>query len=613
MCGIISGNNKGIEDSEIMKSLDQIYHRGPDEKHYEKLKEVFLGHTRLSIVDINGGQQPLFNENKTIVAVVNGEFYEYKKIREDLIKKGHKFHTLSDSEILIHLYEEYGVECLKKLHGEFAFVLYDVNKQQWFCARDRIGIRPLQYYYKDGMFLIASEAKALLSFKNIQTQFDKESFWFSQHLQYLPLDKTLFKNIEMIKPAHFLIFKQGNIPQQFEYWSLKSIEQKDVSFAEAQEHSKYLIEKAVERRIPNEVKWATHLSGGIDSSIVTALSSKYTQEKTTAFTIQFTDDSFYDESVFAQETANYLDIDLVKIPVSFSDIIQNIPQAIYHAEGLSINGHLGAKYILNREVHNAGFKVALSGEGSDEIFMGYSHLKQDYLTASALKNIEKQYLTGFQLPDGNTLDLSYIEKSLGFVPTWIQAKSSMAYKFQKLWNKNFTFDINPYEMISKHLEGYPSKLKASSASWMQYCLGGYILKVLDDAQAMAHHIEGRLPFLDTELMEYMYSVPDSIYFHNDIEKGLLREGFKNELPQSIINKTKQSFMSPPINRFLKNRQFIDLIDQYILSNNKLHDLEIFDKNALLELLNGKDTDKNNNLEPIIMTLLSTGILMEKFL
>ena len=244
--------------------------------------------------------------------------------------------------------------------------------------------------------------------------------------------------------------------------------------------------------------------------------------------------------------------------------------------------------------------------------MGYSHLKQDYLTENSLKSMEKQYLSGFQLPDGNTLDLSDIEKSLGFVPTWIQAKSSMAYKFKKLWHKDFNYGLNPYACIAKDLNGYQSKLKASSGSWMQYCLGGYILKVLDDAQAMAHHIEGRLPFLDTELVEFMYSVPDEVYFHNDIEKGLLREGFKNKLPNSIINKTKQSFMSPPINRFLDNKEFNLLLEQYIFANNKLINQNIFDINEVYKLLKNQE-NKQNNLEPILMTILCSGIIIEKFL
>lgn len=615
MCGIICGESNNLNINEIKNSLKSILHRGPDEQSFIQFKNnAFMGHTRLSIVDLNGGQQPLVNEDNSIIAVVNGEFYDYEKIRHDLNQKGHIFKTQSDSEILIHLYEEYGTECLQYLHGEFAFVLYDKNKQRWFCARDRIGIRPLQYYFSTNSFFIASEAKSLFQFKEIKPDFDKESFWFAQHLQYLPLDKTLFKNIDMIKPGHFLIKEQNKEPQQFSYWSFKNIqENKNITFNEAKEKAVDLIKKAIAKRIPKEVKWTTHLSGGIDSSIVTALSHDLNEQEKTAFTIQFTDDGFYDESIVAQETANYLGIKLVKIPVSFEEIINKVSQAVYHAEGLSINGHLGAKYILNQIIKENGFKVALSGEGSDEIFMGYSHLKQDYLSSQSLKNLEKQYLTGFQLPDSNTMDLSIIEKELGFVPTWIAAKSSMAFKFKNLWHKDFSFTTNPYEKILPDLKGYQSKLKTSSASWTQYCLNGYILKVLDDAQSMAHSIEGRLPFLDTELMEYMYSVPDAVYFYNDIEKGLLREGFKNKLPKTVIEKTKQSFMSPPMNRFLNTKGFNQLIEEFIIENNKLHDLNIYSKEALINLLKEAKTVEHNNYEPIIMTLLCTGILIGKYL
>lgn len=615
MCGIICGESNSLNINEIKHSLQAILHRGPDEQSFVQFKEnAFMGHTRLSIVDLSGGQQPLINEDSSIIAVVNGEFYDYEELHNKLTQKGHVFKTQSDSEILIHLYEEYGTECLQYLHGEFAFVLYDKNKQRWFCARDRIGIRPLQYYFSQNSFFIASEAKALFQFKEIKSEFDKESFWFSQHLQYVPLDKTLFKNIDMIKPGHFLLKEQDKEPQQYLYWSFKGIqENQNVTFNEAKEKAVELIHKAVAKRIPKEVKWTTHLSGGIDSSIVTALSHELNEQEKTAFTIQFTDDGFYDESVVAQETADYLGVKLFKIPVSFEEIISKIPQAVYHAEGLSINGHLGAKYILNQIIKENGFKVALSGEGSDEIFMGYSHLKQDYLSSQSLKSLEKQYLTGFQLPDSNTMDLSIIEKELGFIPTWIAAKSSMAFKFRNLWHKDFSFTSNPYEKILSDLTGYQSKLKTSSASWTQYCLNGYILKVLDDAQSMAHSIEGRLPFLDTELIEYMYSVPDSIYFFNDIEKGLLREGFKNKLPQTVINKTKQSFMSPPMNRFLNTKGFNQLIEEFILENTKLHDLNIYSKQALINLFNEAKTVEHNNYEPIIMTLLCTGILIGKYL
>lgn len=607
MCGIIAGNIN-VNNKEIITSLDLMSHRGPDNKNYIKLDNIFLAHARLSIVDIVGGQQPLVNEDNSIFAIVNGEFYDYEEIRKDLINKGHILKTKSDSEILIHLYEEYGVNCLKYLHGEFAFILYDKRYNRWFCGRDRMGIRPLQYYFKDNVFIIGSEVKSILAFNKVKTEFDRESYWFSQHLQYLPLDKTLFKNINMIKPGHYLIIEGDSYPLQYEYWSLKSIKEIDnINFNEAKEKVIYLLEKSVKKRIPKEVKWATHLSGGIDSSIITSLAANY-NNNVSSFTISFIDDDFYNEYEYAEETAKHLGVNLISIPLSFQDMIEAIPMSVYHAEGLSINGHIGAKYILNQEIRKNGFKVALSGEGSDEIFMGYSHLKQDYLTYNALNNMEKSYLKGFQLPDDNMLDLSILQEKNGFIPTWIKAKSSMAYKFRNLWHDNFKYD-DIYEKIIPDLKNYSSNLKSSSGIWSQYCLSGYILKVLDDAQSMAHSIEGRLPFLDTELIEFMYSVPDNIYFYNDIEKGLLREGFKNKLPERIIKKTKQSFMSPPINRFLSNKQFQLLMEEYIYENKNFKNMELFDFSKLRLMLNN---NKENSVEPILMTILCTGILLKKF-
>lgn len=612
MCGILCGYQKGVLDSEISKGLEALRHRGPDANKIEKIDNVFLSHARLSIVDLSGGTQPLWNENKTIVSAVNGEFYDYSAIKKILISKGHTFSTQSDSELLIHLYEEYGEKCLEHLNGEFAFVLYDRANQTWFCARDRMGSKPLQYYTKNSMFLVASEVKALLKFKNVKTQFDNESYWFSQHAQYLPLHKTLFKDIFSVKPGHFFTFKEGDtgVVQKC-YWSLKSIPQNNSSFEEAIDATKYLLDQAIKRRLPSEVKWATHLSGGVDSSLVTALAAKHSPD-VTAFTVKFLDDPFYDESQLAGLTAKYLNVNHVLVPVDFTEMIKALPKAVVHAEGLSINGHLGAKYLLNQEIANRGFKVALSGEGSDEIFMGYSHLKQDYLTVNSLKSMEKQYLTGFQLPDANYLDVSSASVN-GFVPTWLKAKASMAFKFKQLWHKNFNSDINPYGEMLQDLSGYSSPLKAASGSWFNYCLAGYILKVLDDAQSMAHSVEGRLPFLDKDLMEYVFGLEDSIYFHKGVEKGILREGFKDILPKEIIEKTKQSFMSPPVNRFLSNKEFQNLLSEYVFENEKLKDQELFDIEKTQLLLSDSSSKENNALEPIVMTTLCTGIIIKDVL
>lgn len=619
MCGIICGNNFIDNQQFIDNALNAIAHRGPDAKNVSSIDSCFLAHVRLAIVDIENGHQPIYNENKTICACVNGEFYDYQKIQTLLINKGHRLLTNCDSEILVHLYEEYGTRCLDFLHGEFAFVLYDSNKKQWFCARDRFGVRPLQFYFnsKNNQFLCASEAKAILEFKNIQTSFNKNAFWFAQHLQYLPPEQTLFNNIHMIKPAHYMIFSNNEpnaTPKQFEYWNLNNVQTKQFSLEEAKENIQYLLKQSVARRLPTQVKMATHLSGGVDSGIVNSLAKKQFNDFN-AYCIQFTDDNFYNEHDCALLTAQFLDINLISIPVSFEQIVSNIPAAIYHSEGLSINGHLGAKYILNEEMKKHGVKVAISGEGADEIFMGYSHLKQDFLSKKSLLNAEKQYLTGFQLPDEHSLDTSAIVRQIGFTPTWIQAKASMAYKFASLWHEDFCLKTNPYETIAFDLKNNfnsQSKLKLSANSWSKFSLSGYILKVLDDAQAMAHSIEGRLPFLDTDLVQFMAQIPDELYFYQNIEKGLLRSSFDNFIPKEILHKMKQSFMSPPINRFIQNDAFKNQIMEFVIENQTLKELALFDHQKLEKLFFDKSTSQTNSFEPILMTILSTGIFVNKF-
>lgn len=613
MCGIVCGQTPDpVSRAQLSAALDSLAHRGPDGASTVHFENVFLGHTRLAIVGLSNGIQPLSNETDTVWACVNGEFYDFEPLREQLRAKGHQFKTQSDSEVLLHLYEEHGVECLRYLHGEFAFVLYDKLRKRWFCARDRVGVRPLQFYRDGGQFLIASEAKALFAL-GVPARLSHVNVWHSQHMQYLPQAGTLFEDIHMIRPGHFILVDERGLTDHC-YWNINTVAESPMTFEDAQERAVALLGTAVARRTPREVAWACHLSGGIDSSIVSALSQAHTGAGH-CFTVKFTDDGFYDESEFARETAQFIGAKLHEVPVSFGDILSSMPDALYHAEGLSINGHLGGKYLLNKAMRDAGFKVALTGEGADEIFMGYSHLKQDYLTVKGLTQMEKQYLTGFQLPSGNTLDLDPVRQRLGFVPTWLAAKSSMAYKLQALWQENFKFDRNPYlHMLDESgiCESDVSPLKKSSSLWMQYCLSGYILKVLDDAQAMAHGIEGRLPFLDTELLEFMWSVPDELYFKDGVEKGLLRKGFSKQLPSTVINRTKQSFMSPPMHWALKQPKYKSMVQQYLLDNSHFNQQAIFSTQAIEKFLLDCETQSAPSNEPILMTLLSLSILCEKF-
>lgn len=605
MCGFISGiNNNGWNTRQVEAGLSLISHRGPDGHNTFIYKSIMLAHTRLSIVGVNNGVQPI--EAHGIYIVVNGEFYDYEIIRKNLEKKGFSFKTRSDSEILIYLYLTYGVDCLQYLEGEFAFTLYDSNKNLWFCARDRFGVRPIHYTQTPHGFMFASEVKALSPF--IPLQLDKDSLWFSQHFQYLAQGKTFFKNVSIIKPAHYIIIKNG-VLNEVCYWTQNQEETTD-SLEVAQEKIEQLISNAVERRIPKEVKACTHLSGGIDSSTVTQLASTHNIKD--AYTISFTDNNFYNEVELAELTATKLGIRLHVVPVNFQNILKSIPKAIYHAEGLSINGHLGGKYLLNKAIHEGGFKVALSGEGSDEIFMGYSHLKQDYLSKSSLSQMETGYLLGFQLPSGATFDLSQVEKHLGFVPTWLSAKSSIAHKLSSLWSSDFSNKLNPnQELIDNMPRLDKTHLKQSSFLWSRYCLSGYILKVLDDAQAMAHGVEGRLPFLDTQLAQYALSLPDEYYFKGNIEKHILRSIMKDKLPNEVVDKTKQSFMSPPITTSLSQKNNENLV--YSLIDNKhFVDSNTYNQQALHAQIKKWKENPTNDSEPVFMTILSIAAFCQEF-
>lgn len=604
MCGFISGQNKSWDTSKIKEALALLNHRGPDSSNFHVSGKMMMGHARLSIVGLDNGTQPLYHDN--IWAVVNGEFYDYKNIRSQLMAKGFHFKTSTDSEILIYLYILHGERCLQFLHGEFAFTLYDANKDIWLCARDRFGIRPLNWTKEADTLLFASEAKAMQPFKTLEL--DKENLWFSQHFQYLPQDKSIFKDINMVKPAHYLWIEKNTVHEKC-YWMPNPNITTD-SLEQATEKIDFLLQSAVEKRIPDEVKACTHLSGGIDSSSVSYLARKYNVQD--SFTISFTDDGFYDEAQFAQMTADKIGSRLHIVPVTFRDILEAIPKAIYHAEGFSINGHLGGKYLLNKEINRAGFKVALSGEGADEIFMGYSHLKQDFLSKESLSVMEQTYLSGVQLPSGQTFDLSQIEKKLGFVPTWLKAKSSMANKLSNLWSDDFKKNDSPNEWLMSNLDvGQYSKLKQSSFLWSRYCMSGYILKVLDDAQAMAFSVEGRLPFLDTQLVDYVWSLPDSYYFDGNIEKNILRKIMKDKLPDEIVHKTKQSFMSPPLTKALQNSRDEKYITD-LLNNSHFTNQNIYDSNKIAAQLELWKSSPTPDSEPILMTMLSIASLCQEY-
>lgn len=625
MCGFVAMQVREKISSFNEKILNNLNHRGPTGSSYENISlngvdngEFYFGHTRLAITGTSNGVQPIYSENKKCIALVNGEIYNWKELKK--LIPDYRFSTLTDSEIIPALYSVMGVDFIKYIKGEYAFVIYDIEKNQWILVRDRMGTKPIHWTFFNKQFYVSSEAKAL---KNIiPLELDKDSLFFSQNFQYLPQGKSLFKNINLLEPGFMMIVSNNEVIYKNKFYEMPTTTKEKVGFSDAVKNVEKLMVSAVKSRIPSEVPFCAHLSGGIDSSSVCALAAKHGLKD--VFTVSFVESEFHNELPLAKETANMLGLKLNVVELKQNQLLKSIEDAVYHAEGFCINGHLPATYLLNKEIAKAGFKVALSGQGSDEIFMGYSHLKKDYMDLNKLANpeFEKEisYISGFQLANGQSFELNEVKKLFGVVPSWINAKSSMAFKLSSLWSNDFNGSIEKIDkyfvnnflssVSSRNFDDY-SLLHKNALAWIKYCFAGYILKILDDAQSMAHGIENRLPFLDEDLVDYSFSLPDEIYFEGTVEKHILRTIFKDKLPSSVINKTKQSFMSSPMVNSLLDKDNFDYVYD-IINNSNFINQNLYDQTKLNQSLIQWRDNQNPSNEPLMMTILSLASFCKSY-
>ncbi len=633
MCGLVGviSWGKQVSGNSIQQGLNAITHRGPDGHGIwiSESKNIGLGHARLSIIDVDNGAQPLFSEDKSITAIVNGEFYGFKEIRDELIAKGHSFNTLSDSEILIHLYEEYGVDCLKHLRGEFSFVLWDKRKQRLFAARDRFGIKPLCYSVTDDGVYIVSEAKALFEM-GIMAKWDEDSFYHSMSLQYTPQNKTLFKNVAQLEAGHLLLVENNNV-RIHTYWDMDYPKEQDVitDFNEkdliSECHDKLL--NSIKDRMQADVPVCFHLSGGIDSSAILGMASDISDEPLDAFTVSFTGNDDYDELALAQNMAGHANARLHVVNASPTDLLQALPDAVYHGEGLAINGHIAAKYLLNKAINKAGFKVALTGEGADEVLAGYPHLRQDLLQLdnnkheiATLKNSNK-LSAGLMLALGQELPLTAVNQELGYVPSFLQAKASLGYRLHSILSEDYlqrfaktdsyselmnTVDI-PKQLDSRHV------VNQSLYLWTKLALTNYILRTLGDGMEMSHSIEGRLPFLDHNFFDFTKKLPISMKIKDGVEKYILREAVKPYVTEEIYKRQKHPFIAPPIANDSDNT-FNGFVQDNLRSL-EFKNIPFFDNKKLGELLDSiKDMSVIDRIaiEPVLMTVLTAGLLQKAF-
>ncbi len=569
MCGIagfLDSDIRPYDARDVLRGMiSAISHRGPDGTGFHVTGPVGLAHARLSIIDLAAGTQPMCNEDRTVWITFNGEIFNYLELRDDLIRRGHKFRTRSDTEVIVHAYEEFGADCLKKLNGDFAFVISDERRRELFLARDRMGVRPLFYARPHGCLVFASEIKALLKHPAIRREADPIAldqiftFWF-------PLaPRTGFKDIFELPPAHSATFKDGRLTLS-RYWS---IEYPDAADDRVPSHAKEadiesevleIFTDATRIRLRSDVPIGAYLSGGFDSSVTAAAIKRSGVSRLRTFSVEF-DSAEYDESAFQKQMIDALGAEHSSIVCRPEDIGNLLPDTVWHAERPLLRTAPAPMLGLSRLVQREGFKVVLTGEGADEAFAGYDIFKEAKLRRFSARQPQSRmrrqllrrlypYLPGVQAQSEGFLAAFFAAGDLNdplfsHVPRYRSTAGTKAF-----FSNDLRREIAGYDALADLREQLPAAFARwhplSQAQYLEtvYLLPQYILSSQGDRMGMASAVEGRFPFLDHRLVELGARIPAKLKIRVLQEKAVLRRSIGTLLPPAIAQRQKQPYRAP---------------------------------------------------------------------
>lgn len=615
MCGITGfWSTRPLEpDAEaIVRRMTKIlHHRGPDGSgiYCDDAAGLALGHARLSVIDLETGRQPLQLDDGRVAAVVNGEFYDYKRIRAGLICDGARFRTKSDSEIALHLFQRHGLEFVHHLRGEFAFALFDKANRRLILVRDRFGIRPLYYTILPQGIVFGSEIKALLQHPDVPRAFDTQAV-LHQLMHTMVPGTSLFKNIQAVQPGHMLVFTQDG-----DHWRLQSHQYWDMDFPEQQDYDQgvnpaihidrvrqSLIE-AVNLRLEADVPVGCYLSGGIDSCSMLGLAASVQQSPIKAFTISFDHDQ-YDEAPIATQMAQQVHADHEILNLKAEDLYgDNFLTTLWHAERTFYNTLGVAKWSMSRRVRECGYKVVITGEGADELFGGYPAFKQDMfrhgLTADSagkgqdyhreLQETNSQFVGAILAQE--TVSHPAWEARCGFTPAWIQPWILTLAKGRALLRKDILEELKDYDPLEAIAESFPRErvqgrhpLDIAQYTWIKTMLECQILNWGGDRVDMANGMESRPAFLDHRVAEVARHIPPQYRIHQTTEKWILREAMRHILPDVLYRRQKMAFMAPPAHTQSHKRHALqNLIDQY-MSPTHVNTVGLFDPDRIAAFL-----------------------------
>ena len=586
ICGKIDLTGKAVPQALLRSMTESFAYRGPDDEGFFFEGPVGLGHRRLSIIDLSpSGRQPMSNEDQTLWLVFNGEIYDFAETRKELVSRGHTLKSHTDTETVLHLYEEEGVSCLKHLNGMFGFALWDARLQRLWLARDRLGKKPLVYYWDGKRLLFASEIKAILRDPEVPREIDFEALDLYLTLNYIPATWTIFKNIRKLLPGHYLLLEKGKLSIQ-SYWDIPvnggepevPSPSDPVQWNQCKERLRALLDASVRRRLIADVPLGAFLSGGIDSSIIVALMARHSSRPVKTFSIGYKDLPSFDETRYAREVATFNSTEHYEFKLGYKDILDAFPKVLDNLDEPFADSSAVPTYIVSRETKRH-VTVALSGDGGDELFAGYRMYLGEYwakhyarIPGVLRENVIAPFIQS--LPDARDKpSLEWIRRAKKFL-------RGMSLSFPERfcgWREIFPFsmrrkllrrppDRNFYlDLIRQAVEEKKGLFPEDGINLMLYLdvkgllPGDMLTKV--DRMSMANSLEVRVPFLDYTLVQYVFGLKGSTKLGAWRGKHILLETFKDLLPPLLHNRPKWGF-EMPIGAWLR-KELKFLIDEYL--------------------------------------------------
>lgn len=615
MCGIagfIDFQDAGPVDEEVLvRMTNTLVHRGPDSSGYFTEPGIGLGFRRLAIIDPLGGEQPLFNEDRSVVSICNGEIYNYRELRAGLLKRGHAFETNCDVEVLPHLYEESAAEFLNRLNGQFAFAIYDRLRRSLLLARDHFGINPLFYTVVGGTLIFASEIKAILQHPLVRPEVNLTGLDQILSFPGLVSPQTMFKGIFSLKSGHSLIVSDGRV-RLSEYWDLDYPLRGEVPYDRPEtyyiERLSELFERSVAYRLQADVPVGFYLSGGLDSSMIAAMISRLSSETRHAFSISFSDAEI-SEHKYQVLMADYVKAERCNIHFGWSEISERLGDVIYHCESPVKETYNTCSLALSEAARAAGVPVVLTGEGADELFAGYVGYRFDSLglRSNGRSNLETVLEEEFQEKLWGDRNLFYETDHLA-----LRELKSALYA-PDLYQSFEEFDCVSAPLVNK--ERIRNRHPVHQRSYLDFKLrlSDHLIGDHGDRMALANSVEARYPFLDIDLIEFSRTIPPELKLNQYVEKYILRKVAENLVPPQILAREKYGFHAPGSPFLLReNDEWIN----DLLSSARIKRQGVFNPDAI-ERLQRQYTSEGFKLnlpfESDLLTIVLTfGIFLDTF-